>query len=102
MTIQERVGVGAALMDATVPNWYTKVNHETLDMNSCVSCVIGQCFPYMEEYDDLEYNGQKFKVLNLYYNVPMGFRPIWESETTMLNTEWTKAILERVGTHVSK
>lgn len=43
------VARGAALLDEKVPGWYTRVNVETLKMESCVQCMLGQLFGHNVE-----------------------------------------------------
>ena len=39
-----RVAWGAALLDEKVPDWYTRIDPETLDLKVYSFCVIGQVF----------------------------------------------------------
>jgi hypothetical protein len=43
-TIMERVRRGAMLLDMEVPGWAGKINGDELDLNDCVSCVLGQIY----------------------------------------------------------
>jgi hypothetical protein len=49
------VGRGAALMDRTHPNWFRKIDLPSLDMNSCMDCIVGQMFgSYNDVLKDVE------------------------------------------------
>lgn len=41
-TIQETVARGAAWLDGVEPGWWDRVNLDTLHMESCKNCVLGQ------------------------------------------------------------
>ncbi len=45
MSYEEEVAAGAAWLDANRPGWVDGVDLETLDMNDCARCVLGQTFP---------------------------------------------------------
>ena len=39
----------AKRLDEIEPNWFNKIDFETIDMNDCKNCILGQIFGY---YDD--------------------------------------------------
>lgn len=39
-----RVAQGAALLDREVPDWWRRINLDTLRMSACSSCVLGQLY----------------------------------------------------------
>lgn len=41
MYLQEYVDNGTRILNELDPKWYTKVNPETLDINSAKNCIIG-------------------------------------------------------------
>ena len=41
----ERVAKGAQFLDEKIPDWYTKINTDTLDMTDGSCCIIGQLYP---------------------------------------------------------
>lgn len=43
-TIQERVEAGAAWLDANRPGWVDRINLETLALERCFDCVLGQIY----------------------------------------------------------
>lgn len=45
-TSLERVRRGARLLDEKVPDWFNKIDIETLSIASCLRCVLGQLFGY--------------------------------------------------------
>ena len=49
-TIAERVASGAALLDERMPGWHQRIDLDTLDIDSCKNCVLGQIYgsPQME------------------------------------------------------
>ena len=44
MTTEERVAVGASLLDRVMPGWPAKIELERLDIQSCTCCVLGQLY----------------------------------------------------------
>lgn len=42
--VPERVQAGATWLDANVPDWLDRINPATLDLASCITCVLGQLF----------------------------------------------------------
>jgi hypothetical protein len=42
--IAERVARGAALLDSEIPGWWQLIDVDSLDINDCYACVIGQLF----------------------------------------------------------
>lgn len=53
MTPQERVAKGAALLDLKYAGWADKINSETLYMDSCANCVVGQLLGSFDDVEDL-------------------------------------------------
>lgn len=45
----ERVQRGARLLDEKVPEWFNKIDIETLNIASCLKCVLGQLFGYFSD-----------------------------------------------------
>jgi len=43
-TLAERVQAGADLLDGVTPGWRSRVNADTLDMDTSFDCVLGQLF----------------------------------------------------------
>jgi len=41
----------AERMDRLFPGWYERINTETLDMQSCVNCIIGQAAGWEEGFE---------------------------------------------------
>jgi len=44
MSVKERVAKGAALLDRVEPDWYKHIDRSKLQMDNCITCVLGQCF----------------------------------------------------------
>lgn len=42
--IAERVAAGAALLDERQPGWWQRINLDSLDLGSCVGCILGQLY----------------------------------------------------------
>ena len=47
----ERVAKGAALLDEKRPGWVDRIDLDTLDIDNCEDCVLGQAFE-AEVHDD--------------------------------------------------
>ena len=43
-TITAGVRRGAALLDRKLPGWHTRINLNTLDLNDCEACILGQLY----------------------------------------------------------
>lgn len=65
-TVIERVRAGALLLDATTPGWAEKIDADFLDLQSCVGCILGQCF-------DIYGSGKKHLGLSHQDAVAFGF-----------------------------
>jgi hypothetical protein len=50
--IPTRIQKGAALLDLKIPNWHLQIDLETLNMNWCYACIIGQLFPHPIGYTE--------------------------------------------------
>lgn len=63
-TYPKSVSEAAKLLDTIDKLWYTKINIDTLAMNSCYACVLGQVFKYyrtaMRELFDITNNPETF------------------------------------------
>lgn len=96
-TVIERVRAGATLLDATVPGWEGKIDPETLDLQSCVGCILGQCF-------DIYGSGTKHLGLNHQDAVAFGFhaeaehsRDVAAREYAQLAPAWLHEIALRLN-----
>ena len=47
-TIQQRVANGVKFLDKNVPLWRTKIDIETLSINSMSSCILGQIYRHWD------------------------------------------------------
>lgn len=102
MSVSKRVKGGAALLDEKVPEWYNKVNLDSLNMNSYTNCVLGQCFPGMSYFEEV---WPKLGIEGDEMEEELGFAlPVIRRDSEVnklygnLTQEWTKVILER-GAH---
>lgn len=42
--VEQVVRDGVAVLDKAVPNWFTRIDTETLDLDSSQACILGQLF----------------------------------------------------------
>jgi hypothetical protein len=54
-TIEERVRLGAAWLDANRPGWVDRIDLETLDLSTSCGCVLGQEFGDFDRAPDEVY-----------------------------------------------
>lgn len=47
--LKENVKRGAKLLDEKVPSWYTSINLDTLELSSCLECILGQLFGHYSD-----------------------------------------------------
>ena len=43
-TVEQRVRSGATLLDMSVPGWASKIDRDTLNLQLCTACVLGQLY----------------------------------------------------------
>ena len=48
--LEERVLRGIARLDCEYPGWYRRINMQSLDLQDCLNCVVGQLYGDFEEY----------------------------------------------------
>lgn len=85
-----RVSAGAKWLDEHHPGWVDKIDLESLDLNDCAECVLGQLF------GDFHEAVERFDMVDLGYS--RGFSCLVLSSNTRyhaLTAEWRRLILER-------
>lgn len=83
LPVDERVAAGAAYLDAhpeRYPNWRDRVDPATLDINSCLRCVLGQLAEdYSDGMDEIQEGGDAFPVVGD-WNIDYEARCNWSTE----------------------
>lgn len=75
----------AKRLDEIEPNWFNIINFDTLDMNDCFNCVLGQVFGHYDKGVDAvfgEKDAYHYKFQNL-INTPFGYQTdimLWKDE----------------------
>lgn len=109
-TPAERVARGVAWLDATVPEWWAKVELLGFNINSPCNCVLGQVFE-PEDGEGTGFIAAKLQHTELYDGLNLAdgnvcsrdewfgfdFYDTYEDpdEPTKLQAEWTRVIAER-------
>ncbi|TYB69657.1 hypothetical protein FXF51_05715 [Nonomuraea sp. PA05] len=72
LDIPERVARGAALLDEKRPGWWQRIHLDTLNINDCGECVIGQLYTDPLHYDDEQFDEGAIDLVgeNAYDNNP--------------------------------
>lgn len=75
----------AKRFDEIRPDWFTRINFETLDMNDCLNCILGQVFGHYDNGIEVIF-GQNdwdyYKYRNL-EDAPFGYKTniqLWKDE----------------------
>lgn len=108
-TIADRVARGAALLDVKLPGWETEIDLDTLDIQMCTTCVVGQIFG--DHADPYEYGADHLFLLDAYQyqdapvmvahgfagHAPDSLRDpdVEASEWAALTAEWKRVIQQR-------
>lgn len=92
---------GVTWLDANIPDWIDRIDVDTLDLQDCVKCVLGQLFDPTEPGAPQEYGGFTY-ASNRYFSrdfetlVFYGFEADTERHSYDELTEaWRSVILER-------
>jgi hypothetical protein len=109
-TISERVARGATWLDEKLPDWWKTLDVDPgmFDMSVGCTCVIGQLYPTVEDFDEDDTDESAFNIavetawLDLDWTIAVshGFyagQPFanWEAEYAALTAEWVRVITER-------
>lgn len=87
----ENVQAGANLLDSHDPEWFEKVNIDTLHMGSCIDCVLGQLYEgYCEGLNKINVNAFESSPEDYQYGFDDPKRRYAE-----LTNEWIKEIQKR-------
>ena len=87
--IEARIQKGIALLDQKNPGWYKDIDLETLDIERCEGCVLGQIYGFItgsrilgirgeeraEHGFDIEYTDSREKDVSRYIQLTEAWRP---------------------------
>jgi hypothetical protein len=94
---EARVARGAALLDSHDPMWWKKINYRSLDIGSCIRCVLGQVYGTFEE--GLEVLMLLNVTVNRTQQAGFSFQSstrFYEAEELALRAAWLAEIKKRV------
>ncbi len=93
-SMKKAANKGASLLDKHDPQWFEKIDLDTLDMNNCRNCVVGQLYGYYVEScemlgfslsDDYKYG----------FGLPPSVTSSWKEYKDPHYQIWRDIILER-------
>lgn len=95
----ERVARGAELLDRKLPDWWQRIDVETLDITSSYFCILGQQFPWENDSAlGVTPYGFGLRQLQIEESVENGFTPPyvnWAQDAVALREAWIAIIQER-------
>jgi hypothetical protein len=84
--IPYRVYVGILWLDSQFPDWYMRINLDTLDMQDSRFCILGQLYGAIKPHEDMTKYG---------FDVAVNHYDEMQMEFFYLNTEWERQIFLR-------